>query len=69
MFRHYKSICQKKLREIWKYTELIENENMTYQTSKSTVCERKCILIEIKKCNYTYKRTDKETMKGQFTQK
>lgn len=48
MFRHYKSMCQKKLREIWKYIELTENENMTYQTSKSTVCERKCILIEIK---------------------
>lgn len=47
MFRCYK----RKSREIRKYAELTENENMTYRSSKSTVCERKCILIEIKNLN------------------
>ena len=34
MFRHYK----RKSREMRKYTELTENENMTYRSLKSTVC-------------------------------
>lgn len=43
MFRHYKNICQvRKLREIRKYTELTENENIAYQSLKSATCEKKC---------------------------
>lgn len=43
MFKHYKNICQRKSREIRKYSELTENENITYQILKSTACKRKCI--------------------------